>query len=587
MIVNRYARTVRFFGISLLAGSVVGGPALASAHVSVKPARNHQGHVVPLVNSAAPAVSSSHNRRIDLFARNGDGRLRYQFLDKGRLASWSSPGLFGGRVTSAPSVVSSGDGQLHVFVRDADDQLMHRRYANGVWSGWESLGARITSAPAAVSWRAGGIEVFARGADHSLLHRTNTGGHWSGWRSLGGHLGSGPAVASWGPGRIDVFVRTPDGVLRHRWRSDGRWSAWRSLGTGFTAKPAAASPETGHIEVFARRDDATLSTRRYGPNGWSPWSSLGGRLSAGPGAASPAPNEVAVFTRTSAGGYTYRTRHQNGSWSGWQPVDSVKPFRGLGAWVDTYDVATIHNPSPHVAAMASHGVHTLYLGTSRSGLDQDLAHPRRIEQWLEAAHKAGIRAVGWYVPDYAHQERDLRRTLAIARHTTPSGQRFDAVGIDIEYRPNHMNMDTWNQRITQHLARVDAATSRPIGAIVLPPLDMDRHPQLWADFPWSAVSQHADVVLPMSYWTLGTPAALCPAHPRFCPSGYTIGNTQRAHELTGLPVHTIGGVADEATDTEVDAYVAATGNAHSVGGSIYDYLTTKPNFWNHLHRLGA
>jgi hypothetical protein len=50
-------------------------------------------------------------------------------------------------------------------------------------------------------------------------------------------------------------------------------------------------------------------------------------------------------------------------------------------------------------------------------------------------------------------------------------------------------------------------------------------------------------------------------------------------------VHVIGGSGDAATTAEVADYVRAAGETSAAGGSFYDYLTTKPEFWPYLEQL--
>jgi hypothetical protein len=47
----------------------------------------------------------------------------------------------------------------------------------------------------------------------------------------------------------------------------------------------------------------------------------------------------------------------------------------------------------------------------------------------------------------------------------------------------------------------------------------------------------------------------------------------------------IGGSGDGATTAEVADYVRAAGETGAAGGSFYDYLTTKPEFWPYLEQL--
>ena len=44
-------------------------------------------------------------------------------------------------------------------------------------------------------------------------------------------------------------------------------------------------------------------------------------------------------------------------------------------------------------------------------------------------------------------------------------------------------------------------------------------------------------------------------------------------------VHPIGGVGDKSTEQDLHEMVAAAGEQASIGGSIYDYATSRPEFW--------
>jgi hypothetical protein len=236
--------------------------------------------------------------------------------------------------------------------------------------------------------------------------------------------------------------------------------------------------------------------------------------------------------------------------------------------------------------MKAHGVRTLYLSTARYNSAADILYPDGVAAWLAAAHAAGIRVAGWYVPDYADLARDVRRTLAIATYVSPAGQRFDAIGIDIEYPLNPASASTWNQAVATQLAQVRAGTVLPAVAIVLPPVFMRLYPDRWATFPWSALAADANAIAPMSYWTSATPAPRCAAgDQRYCAYQYTRDNVLLSRQYTGLPVHAIGGAGDAATVAQVGDYARAARETAASGGSFYDYLTTKPGFWPYLEQL--
>jgi hypothetical protein len=536
-----------------------------------------------------PGAGSWGDGRLDLFYRSSrNGQLAHQWYLPGPLAAWTAAESLGGTLTSQPAVASWAAGRYDVFVRGTDNAVWHKWFADGKWSGWQSLGGTASSPPAAAAWDTGRLDLFVRGTNNQLYtkyYTTSTG--WSGWRSLGGTLTSGPAAASWGSGRLDVFVRGTDEAVWHKWFSNGTWSGWQSLGGRIIGEPGAASTGANKLDLFARGTNNSLYNRNYNISGaaWSAWTSLGGALSSSPSATVPAAGVMTVFVRNANGGYYYRQRSPARVWSGWQLADAALAFRGLGAWVDTYDYAAL-NPATVVTDLKAHGVRTLYLGTARYDSASDILYPDDVAAWLASAHAAGIRVAGWYVPDYADLTRDVRRTLAVATYVSPAGQRFDAIGIDSEYLPAGTSPDVWNQAVATQLDRVRAGTALPVAAIVLPPVLMRLYPDRWATFPWAALAAYANAVAPMSYWTSYTPAPRCAAgDPQYCAYQYTRDNVLLSRQYTGLPVHVIGGSGDTATLAQVADYVRAARETAAAGGGFYDYRTTKPEFWPYLEQL--
>jgi hypothetical protein len=144
--------------------------------------------------------------------------------------------------------------------------------------------------------------------------------------------------------------------------------------------------------------------------------------------------------------------------------------------------------------------------------------------------------------------------------------------------------------LTAALARVRADTARPAAAIVLPPVLMRGwpDPSRWATCPWPAVGTYADAVASMSYRTSYIPASRCASgDQQYCAYQYTRDNVLLSRQLTGLPVHVIGGAGDPATLAQVSGYVRAARESTAAGGSFYDYRTAKPEFWPYLDQLTA
>ncbi|MGH2785530.1 MAG: hypothetical protein ACRDJ1_09720 [Actinomycetota bacterium] len=272
---------------------------------------------------------------------------------------------------------------------------------------------------------------------------------------------------------------------------------------------------------------------------------------------------------------------------------SLAAFKKLGAWIDLYDFEDVV-PETAAADMAARGVKTLYLQTARWNkpaadspnvfLDIPLT-----ERWVHAAHAKGMKVVGWYLPAYDDMSRDVARTKAIAFYRTTSGQKFDALGIDIEYKNQMPSLSAWNAAVAEHARRVRAkvGTAYPIAAIVPAPLAMEIYPENWVGFPWVSLAAHSNVFMPMAYWSFRHD---CDEKPQHCASGYTSGNVERVRALTGkpgLPVHVIGGVGDAINTDEVSDFVEAALATDVYGASLYDYRTTKAEYWAPLATLNG
>lgn len=277
-------------------------------------------------------------------------------------------------------------------------------------------------------------------------------------------------------------------------------------------------------------------------------------------------------------------------------VDSLRlrapttAFKRLGVWIDIWDYGVNGglDPATEIPKLRDHGVRTIYIETARSSDSSAFVRKSALPGWIERAHAAGMKVIGWYLPWYCPDiDTDVSRTVAIARYRTPSGQGFDGLGIDIEYRRGcEYDNHRFNDGIIEHSRRVRAGAggTYPIVAITPAPLQMEVSPSSWAGFPWASIGKYSDAVAPMGYWSYRTD---CDTKPEHCAYGYSHGNTTEARRLTGLPVHIIGGVGNRVTTSEVADFVRAAVNARAYGGSLYDLRTTAAGFWPSLEKLNG
>ncbi|HWO69652.1 MAG TPA: hypothetical protein VNP94_02710 [Actinomycetota bacterium] len=254
-------------------------------------------------------------------------------------------------------------------------------------------------------------------------------------------------------------------------------------------------------------------------------------------------------------------------------------YRGLGAWVDIYDEAQMADPEGTVQRMAAYGVRTVYFETSNYSREQVIVWRDAAGRFIEAAHAAGMRIVAWYLPGFENLRRDLRRTRAAIAFESPSGQRFDSFALDIEATV----VDDPAER-TRRLLRLSrrirelVGPAYPLGAITPNPVRLVVYPDRWPGFPWRELARIYDVFLPMTYF------------------GYDVEGRARAYayvrravelirEQTGIanvPIHAIGGIANDLDAGEVEGYVRAAREHGLLGASLYDFDTSGPEDWAEL-----
>ena len=320
-----------------------------------------------------------------------------------------------------------------------------------------------------------------------------------------------------------------------------------------TARGASAGPASAGDEQAAAPTTAPATT-------------------AVPAPASSAPSTEAP--RTAAGAPVALARQ---SWT-------VAPYHGFGAWLDAYDWSAHFSRGGDVVGpegvdhMAAEGVQTLYIQASRWNSPTDVLEPERLKPIIDRAHQHGMSVVAWYLPTFVDPATDLRRILAVA------SVGVDGIAIDIESRDvadvaeRNRRLIALSQQLRAHLP------GKTIGAIVLEPvLIEDVNPNYWPGFPWAEIAPYYDVWLPMSYWT-NRRGHWRGAYP------YTAENIARIRARIGQPealVHTIGGIGDQTTVPDIDQMAHAALDHRAIGGSLYDYRTSRPEFWASLRKFRA
>lgn len=257
-------------------------------------------------------------------------------------------------------------------------------------------------------------------------------------------------------------------------------------------------------------------------------------------------------------------------------------YKGLGTWSDVYDWSrsyTNNRPATGPAdidRMVAVGVQTLYIQASKWDSPTDVVDADVLQPILDRAHERGIRVVGWYLPTLVDPSRDLQRLVAIA-----GLHNVDGLAVDIEAR-NVSDVNERNQRLISLSAALrKALPGRTLGAIALPPVVLEViNTSYWPNFPYRQIAPSYDVWMTMGYWTnRKTESGYRDAY------RYTKENVERLRVDVGRPdlaVHPIGGLGDGTTPADVDAYHRAAAEVGGLGGSLYDWRTTKADSWSGL-----
>jgi putative Mn2+ efflux pump MntP len=258
---------------------------------------------------------------------------------------------------------------------------------------------------------------------------------------------------------------------------------------------------------------------------------------------------------------------------------NLAAYRGLGTWVDIYDAASWAHPETVVAKMKARGVRTLFLETGNYRQTVDIVRMSGQARFIDAAHARGMKVVAWYLPSFAAPKKDLRRSLAAINFRTPSGGQFDSFALDIEASVVK-NVGLRNTRLLtlSSLIRDNVGPSYTLGAIIPSPRGMQLLPTYWPGFPYADLGLTYDVFLPMGYFSY-RPTDLGGAY------GYTVRNIALIRRGTGDPqvaIHAIGGVGDDVSTSQVNAFVKATRDCGIPGASLYDFTTTASGGWKYL-----
>ena len=262
----------------------------------------------------------------------------------------------------------------------------------------------------------------------------------------------------------------------------------------------------------------------------------------------------------------------------------IRPYAGLGTWIDIYDKSAFNRPVETVSAVAAKGVRTIYLETSNYRQTSAILRPVATGKLIEAAHATGLEVIAWYLPSFRNISRDRARSLAAIGFRTNGGQAFDGFALDIEASVvASASLRTTRLLSLSRMIRNAAPKGYALGAIIPSPRGMQLSPTYWPGFPYRELGAVYDVMLPMSYFTYRVEGM--GAVRAYTAKSITIIRKETGR--SGIPIHMIGGVADGTSAAEAAGFMAAIARCRPLGYSLYDYFTTSGPAWTKLANVPA
>jgi hypothetical protein len=223
--------------------------------------------------SSGPAAAA-YGDTIHAFVTGSDGAIYENVLRAGSWSGWTSLGGIG---TSAPSASARrGTNMLDLAVRGTGNGLHFRTFQPGAgWSGWAALGGNLTSGPSVNSQDPGDVNIYFRGTDGQMVQKPWDGSRWLDWIYLGGSILGAPSAIARQENMVDVFARGINRALyQQHWQGGAGWRGWQLVDPKpMDSTPVAVSDTADHVVLFARSGGEVQYKDWTATGGWGAWTS--------------------------------------------------------------------------------------------------------------------------------------------------------------------------------------------------------------------------------------------------------------------------------------------------------------------------
>ena len=217
-----------------------------------------------------------------------------------------------------------------------------------------------------------------------------------------------------------------------------------------------------------------------------------------------------------------------------------------------------------------------------------MAQTSQAHLWLnrlvDAAARANISLIAWTVPRRVTTQ-DVTQTIAAGAYTTPAGNGFSGLALDLETGDHYMGSGAKaTASLVQYIKTVRSAVGPHylIVATVASP-GIGNHTN--QDYPYAKIAAFADVLQPMEYWHYFYETA----HHEYVRrevAGAAAKAVARTRELAGrdIPVNVAGQSVDlEGTGApsgrEIMWSLNGAKSAGGIGETFFDWAGTRPDAW--------
>jgi len=246
---------------------------------------------------------------------------------------------------------------------------------------------------------------------------------------------------------------------------------------------------------------------------------------------------------------------------------STAALSGKGMWIWEYDQTDGGRVDSIVASARAAGLHQLWVrvGDSQSGFYGSAF----LGQLVPAAHRAGLKVIGWGFPYLYDPAGDARWTGRALAWRSASGAGLDGFSADIETASEGVDLSARRASLYLGLVRRADPTSLLV-ATVFPPTDLE-----WGSYPYGAIAPFVDALAPMVYWGCTQPV---------------VEADQAIQRLSSLaPLHLIGqafnmsgeeyGRSSPPAPAEITAFLEAAQRGGALGASFWSWQAIDPAEW--------